>query len=64
MRDSARIPRYCATLQDAWDEVPDWRFGQLIANFFRWLNAEKGVGDIFFLEDDKFFSYLEEYINH
>ena len=42
MRDSARIPRYCATLKDAWDEVPDWRFGQLIANFFRWLNAEKG----------------------
>ena len=64
MIDSTRIPFYCTSLRVAWDEVPDWRFGQLIANFFRWLNTEKGVGDIFFLEDDKFFSYLEEYINH
>ena len=64
MRDSSRIPCYCAVLRDVWDEVPDWRFGQLIANFFRWLNAEVGVEDIFFLEDDKFFSYLEEYIGH
>ena len=64
MRDSSRIPHYCTDLMNTWSEVPDWRFGQLISNFFRWLNAEKGVGDIFFLEDDKFFSYFEEYIGH
>lgn len=64
MRDSARIPSYCATLQDVWDEVPDWRFGQLVSNFFRFLTVEKGTYDVFFLEDDEFFSYLEEYIGH
>lgn len=64
MRDSTRIPLHCTTLQNAWNEVPDWRFGQLISNFYRWLTTEKGVYDVFFLEDDKFFSYLEEYIGH
>lgn len=39
---------------------PDWRFGQLMSNFFGWLIAEKRV-DCFFPEEDKMIHYLEEY---
>lgn len=39
---------------------PDWRFGQLMSNFFGWLVSEKNV-DIFFPEEEKMVEYLKEY---
>lgn len=39
---------------------PDWRFGQLMLNFFHWLTNEKGI-DVFFPEEDKMIEYLREY---
>ena len=39
---------------------PDWRFGQLMSNFFGWLMNDKGI-DLFFPEEDKMIEYLQEY---
>lgn len=49
MRNPERIPKVLALLQEGWEKVPDWRFGQLIENFKRYV----GVSDLFYIEDDK-----------
>lgn len=41
---------------------PDWRFGQLISNFFNWLFHEKGK-DCFYPEEEDILGYLKEYAN-
>jgi hypothetical protein len=40
---------------------PDWRFGQFLCNFLRWVQTEKG--DPFFPEEDKILEYIKEYAN-
>lgn len=37
---------------------PEWRFGQLYANFTYWLRIEKQV-DIFYVEEDKMLEYIK-----
>lgn len=32
MRDPNRIQKFCDRLAQAWRNVPDWRFGQLMVN--------------------------------
>lgn len=32
MRDTERIHTICALLEEIWNQVPDWRFGQLLCN--------------------------------
>ena len=49
MRDPNRIPEVLATLQQYWEKVPDWRFGQLIENLKKYI----GVEDLFYVEDDQ-----------
>ena len=49
MRNPERIPEVLALLQKGWEKVPDWRFGQLIENFKRYV----GISDLFYIEDDK-----------
>ena len=39
---------------------PDWRFGQLISNFFGWIYSEK-KRDIFFPEEDEMIALFREY---
>lgn len=39
---------------------PDWRFGQLISNFFGWLYNEKKI-DCWFPEEPAMIDYLREY---
>lgn len=34
MRDPKRIKPFLEELEKVWNEVPDWRFGQLVSNFF------------------------------
>ena len=41
---------------------PDWRFGQLMSNFFGWLMSEKKK-DLFFPEEDDMIEYFREYAN-
>ena len=42
------------------ESFPDWRFGQLISNFFGWIYQEKKI-DIFFPEESDMIQYLREY---
>jgi hypothetical protein len=58
LRDINRIYRITSLLQEAWTEFPDWRFGQLIENFKRYLNIE----DLFYLEDDVLEEKFKEFI--
>ena len=39
----------------------DWRFVQLMSNFIQWFGTEKRK-DIFFLEEDAFLTYLNEFV--
>ena len=57
MRDPKRIPEILKLLQECWENVPDWRFGQLIENVKRYI----GSADLFYIEDDKFVQYLKEF---
>ena len=58
MRDPKRIDEFCRRLAEAWKNVPDWRFGQVIENLKRAI----GIEDIFYIEDDKMIEYIESYL--
>jgi hypothetical protein len=61
MRDPARIAKFFEELTALWLEYcPDWRFGQLMINFFNWVALEKKC-DPFFHEEDRMLRYLKEY---
>lgn len=59
MRDPRRIKRILALLENAWQEVPDWRLGQLISNIAR----DVGWSDAYYLEDDDFEKELRKHID-
>ena len=62
MRSIERIDKFCNEIAEIWKEkVPDWRFGQIISNFDRYMRT-KGV-DIFFLEENQFMKYFKEFLN-
>ena len=53
MRDPTRIKPFMAKLAHMWQQrAPDWRFGQLISNFFGFVVLETNR-DIFYIEDDE-----------
>ena len=56
MRDPNRIKPFLETIEKCWEQVPDWRFGQLIENLKRRLD----VKDLFYIEDKE----LEEKIKN
>jgi len=58
MRDPSRILIFCNRLANLWQDVPDWRFGQLICNAFSVVKDDCP----FYLEDDEMIEYLENYI--
>ena len=57
MRDPNRIPEILAMLQQGWEKVPDWRFGQLIENLKRYIC----VDDLFYIEDDKMIEKIVDF---
>ena len=61
MRDPKRIRKFCDRLATAWEQVPDWRFGQLISNVLGEYVAETQK-DIFFPEDEELISFFEKYM--
>lgn len=63
MRDPKRIEQFCKVLQKKWEEVPDWRFGQFMSNFFGDVLIELKMFDIFFIEDDVMLKMLEKYMS-
>lgn len=58
MRDPNRIDKFCDELKTIWHQVPDWRFGQLMLNFFPNINSTFA----FYIEDEDLFKALDEYI--
>lgn len=64
MRDPARLHSFYRRLQEVHLQIsPDWRFAQLMVNFFAWIEDEKHVHP-YFLEDEKLLSFLQEYARH
>lgn len=59
MRDPNRIPRVLNLLEKVWQEVPDWRLGQLIENIAR----DMGWNDAFYVSDDDLEKELRKRIN-
>jgi len=57
MRDINRIKIFLERVEEQWKELPDWRFGQLMYNFF------SEYGDPFYWEEDVFLEKLEKFIN-
>ena len=62
MRDPNRLDIFYNELKKIHKYVPDWRFGQLIINFFSWY-YNKYKGDFFYIEDDKILKVIEEFIS-
>lgn len=60
-RDKDRLDEFYNGLKEIHKRAfPDWRFGQLYSNFFRWLMHSKGR-DLFFPEEKEMLAYLNEY---
>ena len=60
-RYADRLDRFYDVLRDVHKKCfPDWRFGQLMSNFFGWLYSEKGI-DLFFPEETQMIEYIKEY---
>lgn len=61
MRNPNRLDRFYEELRDLHKQYfPDWRFGQLCANFFGWLMSERKI-DLFFPEEADMLGYFREY---
>ena len=61
MRNPNRLDNFYFQLREIHKtKFPDWRFGQLMSNFFGWLMTEKGI-DLFFPEEDKMLEYFKEF---
>ena len=58
MRDPGRIDKFCDELNAIWHKVPDWRFGQLMLNFFS--NMDSAFA--FYAEDEDIIKLLNDYI--
>lgn len=62
MRDINRLDNFYNELKEMHKELPDWRFGQLIMNFFGWF-YEKYSRDAFYVEDFQFLIYFKNFID-
>ena len=61
MRDPNRLDNFYFQLREIHKtQFPDWRFGQLMSNFFSWLYETKKI-DLFFPEEDKMLDYFKEF---
>ena len=58
MRNPDRMKGFLNELEKEWQKVPDWRFGQLMFNFF------SEVGDPFYREEDEFIEKLKIYMEN
>lgn len=56
MRNPDRIPEILKELEKFWEQVPDWRLGQVISNFSYELT---GNNDPFYIEDEALLTLLK-----
>lgn len=62
MRDPNRLENFYEDFKLLHKQnVPDWRFGQLIVNFFSWIMSTK-KRDVFFIEENTMIEYFREYM--
>ena len=62
MRDVNRLYSFYNELMKIHMEYfPDMRFGQLIINLATWLQTNKNVLDIFYIEDEIMIEYINEF---
>ena len=59
MRDPKRIPEILALIQQGWEKVPDWRFGQIIENLRRYISTN----DLFYIEDDEMIKKIIDFFD-
>lgn len=63
MRDVNRLYGFYNELMKIhMENFPDWRFGQLINNLERWLQVNKKIDDIFYIEEDAMLRYINEFV--
>jgi len=63
MRDPNRLDDFYEEFKNIHKEnFPDWRFGQLISNFFGWIASAK-ERDIFFPEEEEMLKLFHEYVD-
>ena len=63
MRDVNRLYGFYNELMKIhMEHFPDWRFGQLVSNLERWLQANKKINDIYFIEEDAMLRYINEFV--
>ena len=60
MRDVNRIALYMQQLKEQWEKVPDWRFGQFIANVLVPAMVKANCSDLFMIEDEELFKAIQE----
>ena len=61
MRNPNRLDSFYEEFKKIHKEVlPDYRFGQLISNFFGWIYSEKHL-DIWFPEEEKMIELFKEF---
>lgn len=64
MRDVNRLYGFYNELMKIhMENFPDWRFGQLVNNLERWLQVNKKIDDIFYIEEDTMLIYVNEFVN-
>lgn len=62
MRDPNRLDNIYEEIKELHKEYfPDIRIGQLFSYFFSWIKQEKGIEDIYYIEDIKLLRYFKEY---
>lgn len=63
MRDINRLDVFYDELKKIHKECfPDWRFGQLVNNLERWLQANKRFNDLFYIEEYEMLQCINEFV--
>lgn len=63
MRDPNRLYNfYNELMRIHMENFPDMRFGQLVCNLERWLQINKKINDIFYIEENAMLRYLDEFV--
>lgn len=63
MRDPNRLYNFYNELMKIhMENFPDMRFGQLVCNLERWLQVNKKIDDIFYIEENAMLRYLDEFV--
>lgn len=63
MRDINRIDSFCNEITKMWkNNVPDWRFGQLLINVFTYA-SDKTPLDIFYYEEEDILELFKDFFS-